>query len=442
MSLLLSCVLCCSEDDASKGDWWMVKRPPGVACTPALPDGMDPTAGVSFDTSLALCVQIEMAPEDHASLSTDTRFGPGLGSEGALAAFATIAGQCGEPWPDAYAWYEADVTVDGVLLKKVGARRKGFIGSLFVSVPSFKIKTDKYVDGQFLGDTERLTLNSSGGAAQMATCLAFELFESAGYPAPRCNIANVMVNGEPLGSYVHVESIKKRFLKRVFGDAEGSLYEGTQTDFVEPWLTRFEVKTDDTDAQFEPLLQVARALEKPDDELVAALEPLVNLDRFITFWALEVVVRQADGYGGDRNNYYVYFDPSDNQRAVLIPWGVDKAMSGDKGGDVPLESYLKGELARRLSRIPAMAAKMEDELQRLVTEAWDEPALLASIERFGAQVSAAQDSDTYDQEVQAVADWVKQRPDSILELLADGLPAGAPDQGTCMNDKADSGDKK
>ena len=30
-----------------------------------------------------------------------------------------------------------------------------------------------------------------------------------------------------------VEAIKKRFLQRAFGDASGSLYEGTQTDLVE-----------------------------------------------------------------------------------------------------------------------------------------------------------------------------------------------------------------
>ena len=42
------------------------------------------------------------------------------------------------------------------------------------------------------------------------------MFEKAGLPAPRCNFARVSMNGEDLGIYVHVEPVKKAFLRDNF----------------------------------------------------------------------------------------------------------------------------------------------------------------------------------------------------------------------------------
>ena len=128
-----------------------------------------------------------------------------------------------------------------------------------------------------------------------------------------------MVNDQPKGPYVHVEAIKKRFLHRAIGSNTGSLYEGTHTDFVEAWLPRWECKTDDTDTSYAPLAGVAQALRKPDDELVDSLSAVLNIDRYITFWALEVLVSHPDGYSADRNNFYVYFDPSDADAPFSYP---------------------------------------------------------------------------------------------------------------------------
>ena len=330
-------------------------------------------------------------------------------------------------------WYQADIEIDGVSLLEVGIRKKGFVGSQFSPVPALKIKTDKYVKDQFLGDTERITLNNNGGIIpRMATCLTYEVFAAAGYPAPRCNMANVIINGQPKGPYVHVEAIKKRFLRRAFGDNTGSLYEGTHTDFVEAWLPRWECKTSDTDISYAPLVGVAQALQKPDDELVNALSFVLNIDRYITFWALEVLVSHPDGYGADRNNFYVYFDPTDADRAVFIPWGADKTFLGD----FSLYQYLTADLPRHLSRIPAMATRMENELERLLDEVWDEAAILGSIDRYSAQVKRAQQDDDYDTKIEALRTWVRSRPDQVREMLRVGLPVGMEKSLPCTNERA------
>ena len=406
---------------------WKAPAINGLPCSPNVPDGVDPADGVSFDPNYMVCIKVTMDSHDFELLSKETRFdGPGNG-------FEQIWTDCSQPWPSAYNWYRADIEIDGVSLSEVGIRKKGFVGSQYSPVPALKIKTDKYVKGQFLGDTERITLNNNGGIIpRMAACLTYEVFAAAGYPAPRCNMASVMVNGQPKGPYVHIEAIKKRFLRRAFGDNTGSLYEGTHTDFVEAWLPRWECKTDDTDISYAPLAGVAQALQKPDDELIDALSTVLNIDRYITFWALEALVNHLDGYSADRNNFYVYFDPTDAGRAVFIPWGADKTfLSG-----FSLDGYLTADLPRRLSRIPAIATRMENELKRLLDEVWDEAALLGSIDRYSTQVKSAQQDDSYDTKVEALRTWVRNRPGQIRERLRVGLPVGMAKALPCTNERA------
>lgn len=307
--------------------------PPGSAVDGGTDTDSDsdtnPPVDVSYDPEHMISVEIEMTPEDWEALKNDSRFGPDLTEDEIWAEFGAIFEDCGEPWPNEYTWFEATVTIDGQTLDQVGVRKKGFVGSMYADFPALKLKTDKFVQGQFFSDTERITLNNnSGDPSIMKSCLTFELFAAAGHPAARCNLADVTVNGEHLGAMTHVEAIKKRFLDYAFGDNTGSLYEGTHTDFVGDWLTRWDVKTDETDDTCAPLLAVAQALEAPDDQLVAALEPVLNVERYLTFWALELIVNHADGYAGDHNNFYIYFNPNDDDHAVFVPWG-----GREKGSD-------------------------------------------------------------------------------------------------------------
>ena len=407
-----------------QGKNWKAPAINGLPCSPNVPDGVDPTDGVSFDPNYMVCIKVTMAPYDFEQLAKETRF------DGASNSFQQIWSDCSQPWPSAYNWYRADIEIDGVSLSEVGIRKKGFVGSQFSPVPALKIKTDKYVKGQFLGKTERITLNNNGGITpRMATCLTYEVFATAGYPAPQCNMANVVVNGQPKGPYVHVEAIRKRFLRRAFGDDTGSLYEGTHTDFVETWLPRWECKTSDTDTSYAPLAGVVQALQKPDNELVDALSDVLNIDRYITFWALEALVSHLDGYSADRNNFYVYFDPTDADRAVFIPWGADKTFIGDAS----LAGYLTADLPRRLSHIPAMATRMENELARLLDKVWDETTLLESIDRYSKQVECAQQDEDYDSKIEALRVWIRSRPDQVRETLRDGLPVGMDQSLPCTN---------
>src|SRR6185503_4035831 len=83
--------------------------------------------------------------------------------------------------------------------------------------------------------------NNRQDPSRIRQCLAARVFELAGVPTPRCQLARVTVNGKDLGIYSWVEGIKAPFLERAFGSSDGVLLEGTFADFDQD-RGRFEHK--------------------------------------------------------------------------------------------------------------------------------------------------------------------------------------------------------
>ena len=170
---------------------------------------------------------------------------------------------------------------------------------------------------------KRLTLNNAQQDPSMInTCMAYHIFASAGLPAPRCNFATVAVNGENLGLYVHVESMKTAFLERNFSDPSGNFYEGTVSDFRPEWRGTLQKKTNEAAADWADIDAVVAALQDASPAGLEALAAAIDLDRFFTFWAVEVLIGHWDGYAGNRNNFYIYRESG--APFVFIPWGTDQ----------------------------------------------------------------------------------------------------------------------
>lgn len=422
--------------------------PETLGCDPSAVGGTNIEDGVSFDRGEMLCVGIDMDGDDFKAMAKQSRLGGKSDTEVFKNVVGWILSGCSEPSKNLFTYFEADVEVGGIGVARVGIRKKGFLGSVIGNgrkKPSLKIKTDTFVDDQTLGDTERLTLNNSNqDLTRMNACLAYDAFAAAGYPAPRCNLANVMLGDESLGAYVHVESIKKRFLRRAFGNDSGSLYEGTIADFTDAHLAgagigelaHWEAKTGNTDPYGGPLLDVTNALRASDQQLLVALEPVVNVDRFITYWALETLIAHTDSYSGGSNNFYVYFDPSDAGRATFVPWGADAVFSDEavldqEGEPGAFGTHVRGELARRLSRIPEASTRYQAELQRLLDEVWDETRILASIARYEGLVRSAENAEDYDKELDVLRLWVSGRRGQVELALAGEIAVGNDDSQVC-----------
>ena len=326
-------------------------------------DGPDLTEWV-FEPEHVLRVDIELDPDDWDALRTQTRDAwDMLAEEDCLS----------EPWGSPFTYFPAMVTIDGEVFPNVGVRKKGFLGSLNEDKPALKIDLSEYGEPAEYSGVDRLTLNNAiSDPSFLRQCLGYGFYRDAGMPASRCNYATVHVNEVYLGVFVNVEPIKKPLLRRYFDDDEGNLYEGTLSDFREGWAGTFEKKTNESEGDYSDIEAVTAALELPDDALLDALEPLLDMDAFYTHWAAEVLSSHTDGYAWNTNNYYLYADPADAGRFHFIPWGIDALLYGESGEGMPASVFAYGELTNRLFEIDAAREAYQARLRELLDGPWDE----------------------------------------------------------------------
>ena len=356
--------------------------PPSAALSPtALPTPV-PDSDSYFSLDRVLDIEIEIAAEDWDTLRHQTR------TFGDLMAEIEEYG-LSRPFANIYTWFSGTVTVDGETHSNVGVRKKGFIGSQSDTKPSLKLRFDKYVDDQSLGGIiERMTLNNSIQDTSMVnTCLAYRIFAAAGSPSPRCNFATVTVNGKNLGLYVHVEEIKKPFLARHFSSAEGNQYEGTVSDFTADYRGTLEKKSNEDADDWSDIDAVVSALRDPSAAGLEALAKTVDLDRFLSFWATEVIVGHWDGYAGNRNNYRFYREPGG--AFVFIPWGVDGSFHlkddpnpFDNISNPPPSVLALSAIPSRLYGDADWRLKYVDRLKELLDTVWNEDELLEGVDRM------------------------------------------------------------
>lgn len=395
--------------------------PPSTpAPSPEEPEDADPSDAY-FAMDRVLDVSIEIDPDDWDTLRHQTRTFDDLMAE-------IDKYQLSRPFASIYDWFPGTVTIDGETHTEVGVRKKGFLGSQSDAKPSLKLRFDKYVDGQALGGViQRMTLNNSIQDPSMVnTCLAYQVFAAAGLPASRCNFATVTVNGKNLGLYAHVEEIKAPMLSRHFDSSEGNLYEGTISDFTPTHRGTIEKKTNEDADDWSDVDAVMSALQDPSDAGLEALAELVDLDRFLSFWATESLVGHWDGYTGHRNNYHFYREP--DGKFVFIPWGVDDVfhLKGDPNpfdniSEPPPSVLALTAIPNRLYNIPEWRAKYALRMKEILDTVWSEDELLDSVDQMAAivQEHSLPESRAAAEDTERVRKFILKRKG---EILADITP--------------------
>ncbi|HTO08299.1 MAG TPA: CotH kinase family protein [Myxococcota bacterium] len=390
---------------------------PGVAqtCAAALPPP-DPSA-VLYDPNHVLNVVVTMSPSDFDALRFESRD-----------VYGTLGPGCYDgPHPSPFTEFPATVSIDGETFSNVAIKKKGFYGSADQAKPSLKIDTDQYVGGQTIHGVENFTFNNARqDPALVKTCLAYGLFAAAGLPSSRCNFARVTVNGQYLGVYVNVEEIEQPYLARYFPNTSGNVYEGTLSDFRPTFQNTFEKKTNESDPNQADIAAITNALTLPDDQLLAALEPLVDLDHFYTYWALEGIVGHWDGYQSNRNNFWMYFDPGNGGRLRFLPWGVDEVFDGGNpfvstaAGQAPVV-FPRAMLARRLYLHPTSRAAFIARVQQLMNTVWNEASLQSEVNRMEALIEPY--SGQLDPYLTPLRTWITQRRSNVTSEIGGGGPA-------------------
>ena len=296
----------------------------------------------------------------------------------------------GEAFKSNYAYLPARVFINDEDLGEVGLRKKGLIGSSSTQRPSLKIKFNHSKKGRKYHGLERLTLNNNiQDPSLVKQYLSYKLFRKAGLPAPRCNFARVYVNGQYLGVYTNVESIRKQFLKRAFNDSDGDLYEGMINDFREGMYETFEIK-DGAGKKMKSIVRAVKALSKEGDDQLNELGQAIDIDQFINFWVLEIITGHWDGYNGNLNNFFVY-SSSEDKRLRFIPWGTDGTWSmfnpfiGAKTARMTNASSL---LARTIYLHPETRKTYRTALTYHLEKTWNEEEILSDIKEIHTMVES------------------------------------------------------
>jgi spore coat protein CotH len=329
------------------------------------------TADTLFDPDHLMQVDVTMAPEDWQALRISHRE---TGEN-----FAQIVEK-------PYEYYPAEVSIDGEKIGTVGIRKKGFFGSAVSTRPSLKLKMDYHEDGKTYAGQDRLTFNNNNQDPTRAqSLLVYQFMNDAGVKSPRSNLARIVLNGEDLGVYTHVESVRKPLVKRLFGSSKGDLWEGYAGDFTESEYGRIVHKWGKDDAG-ESLKKLYDLLQSPGPIPLASFEELLDLDAFITLWASEVLIGHWDGYASNRNNFYI-FRPKGTGLFYFTPWGPDSAFS-DPGPfihvPVPKSVKARGYLCERLWELPEVRARYRREMQRLLDDVWNEQKILVQLQQVRA----------------------------------------------------------
>ena len=319
-----------------------------------------------YDTSVLHRIEIVMTPEDARTILNRT-------SERVRCTF----------------------TFDGVTLTDVGVRQAGGTFNRFVPIedkPTLSLKFDDFVEGQELHGLEKMVLKDGRqDTGLVGEHLTYEVYRRAGIAAPMTAHAHVTINGRDSGIYVMREPVNRDFLTRNFGRpfSNGNLYELNYRP--DPMISPREILLKDEVEQKRTrteLIHAADAVRTASNETFAAeVSKYLDLDRYLTFYAVEATTSNYDGFSFNVNNAYLYAHPRDG-RLIMIPYGADSSFWAEARITKIRSPFQRprAALAGRVQSIPELAQRFAAEVARVGREpVWDKKVLhdrLAQVERI------------------------------------------------------------
>ena len=374
-------------------------------------------AGEFFSSEGLKKIAIEVDADDWRELCDQTRsFAQALSED-------RRDGEFSKP----FTWFPASATVDGVKYENIGLRKKGFIGSLDSERPSLKIKLNYEGADYRIEGMDQLTLNNCKQDPPIVNQhMAYRLFNEAGIPAPRTAFAHVTVNGESLGVYCIVETMRKTMIERHFGNHDGVLYEGTVTDFYDGWANSLEQKFGNEELGLSRIKALIDVLENEDSATIESIGEIVDIPSFLKYWSIEAMIGFWDGYSGNSNNYFFYI-PEMSGKMHFMPWGADSVFTTRDmfRRNIRYQSVKTGgRLAGRLYKDADIRKQYGKTMTEILQNHWKADEMIAEIDRLekliGPHVHEAQSQ--YANAMDEMRDFIRSRSQNLLDEIADGMP--------------------
>jgi spore coat protein H len=261
----------------------------------------------------------------------------------------------------------------------VMVRLKGGAGSFrqLDDKPGLTIKLDD-ASPTFHGLKKFHLNNSVQDRTYLREWVCSELFCKAGVPAARVAHTVVELNGRRLGLYALLESINSDFLARHFKKSHGNVYSLRNNGDIDQPLERIGGREPTVGLDLEALAAVAR--ESDVERLQTQLPQVLDVDRFLSFMALEVMLDHWDGYTLNMKNYEVYHD-LDTGRMVFMPHDLDQVL---RNVHAPIMPRARGLVARAILRNPKTRTAFQARFGELATNCFVAPVLTQCIDQQAA----------------------------------------------------------
>lgn len=288
---------------------------------------------------------------------------------------------------------KGQIEFEGNTWKDVGVRFKGnstYNGSTRGNKRPFKIDFDRHVPGQVFQGYETLNLqNDIMDSSHLRQAIAYQLFTDAGIPSPRTTFARMTLTvpgkheKQYLGLYTVIEEVNKAFLKRHFASNKGLLLKPERIQGLpylgENWkaYANYQPKTDVKPELTRRFIEFVRLVDRANDEdFRKQIASYLEIDSFLRFLAVNVLIVNLDSFMGLGHNYYMYLDPKTN-KVTFIPWDLDLSfaafgMGGNDQINLSIDRPAMGnnKLISRLLAMPEYKKAYHEHLKKLTEGAF------------------------------------------------------------------------
>ena len=258
-----------------------------------------------------------------------------------------------------------------VLYQKVSVKLKGSAGSFqhMDAKPGLTINLEKIKGGERFHGMKKFHLNNCAqDGTYLNELMAGAMARKAGVPASRCSHAFVEFNGRDLGLFVVKEAFTQDFLAPFFKSTEGDLYDGGFCAEIHENMVKDKGDPNDKTALKE---LIATCQEGDNAKRWERLGKILDIDKFISFCAMEDILCHWDGYNFNRNNYRLYRD-ADTGKFSFFLHGMDQ-MFGDENFPIIRDfgALVGGAVMRCPAALPLYKARVESIYENvLLKEDW------------------------------------------------------------------------
>lgn len=332
----------------------------------------------------------------------------------------------------------------------VGFRLRGNT-SLNAQKKSFKISFNTYTNNGVFQGLEKMNLNGSHNDPSMIRAkLSWEIFNDNQLAGSRSSFVKLYINNEYRGLYSNIEHIDEIFAASYFdGSGDGNLYKclypaslkflnnnPESYKFESGGRRAYELKTNNYVDDYSDLANFIKVINQtPTQELPCALEQIFNVDNYLKYLALDVLIGNWDNYAYNQNNFYLYH----NQLTGLLEyipydvdntWGVDWVNQTWTTRDIYNWSF-DGEprpLYTRILAVPEYRARYTYYIRQYATTTLQESTIAARVQQMLALIGPAAIEDVYrtldygftinDFQNSGTIAWGNQIEDAIVPYIA------------------------